>query len=144
MSKSSARSKGHKKKRIKAGTGKYWKESGFVCLASSDPDKSLILWRRNPQATLFQVYSVESILVEEGKHHIRTGDSPPEIEDTIDMVGSRIRQVQQLQQIADTVCTELNGVKNSGRIKSRAQLFLPVEEPKQIRAPIYSKQLVTT
>ena len=85
---------------------------GFFVLLGPDPDKSLILWRRNPQATLFQVYSAESILVEEGKHHIRTGDSPPETEDTTDMAGSRIRQVQQLQQIADTVRIELNGVKN--------------------------------
>jgi hypothetical protein len=60
---------------------------------------------------LFQVYSVESIIVEEGKHHIRTGDSPLETEDTTDRVGSRIQQVQQLQQIADTVRIELNGVK---------------------------------
>ena len=58
--------------------------------------------------------------MEEGRHLIRTGDSPPETEDPTDMAGSRIRQVQLLQEIAGTVGThmgeptrtELNGVKN--------------------------------
>ena len=82
--------------------------------------------------------------MEEGRHLIRTGDSPPETEDPTDMAGSRIRQVQLLQEIAGTVGTHMGGThahrakwgKKIVAAANRAhKLVRKVEERKQIRAP---------
>lgn len=115
-----------------------------VCFVFLGPDRQTVSNPSSSEDAILEATHAETILVEEGRHLIRTADRPQETEDPTDMAGPRIRQVQQLQEIADTVGTHMGGThahrakwgKKIVAAANRAhKLVRPVEERKQIRAP---------